>query len=139
MSNTMSDNGLVSPRLVSGTLPRFPSLNTSLPDLKERLGATKSAEARMNSIVAQRKLSQASNNTVSPGAGRVHNVGEDVLVYSENKRDWNRNFKVVQVDGRMVTVKIQDGTYKSFNNYPAKPFYIKTFLKLSMFLSPTEI
>lgn len=77
----------------------------------------------MNSIVAQRWLSEALQKRISLAKDRVNKVGEDVLIYSETKKEWLGPFRTVQVDDRMVTVELQDGFYKSYNDFHVKPFY----------------
>ena len=64
MNDTVGENGLVPSRLVLGIIPRFPILNSELPDQKEILEIIKNAQAEMNSIDAERRVLSALTRNV---------------------------------------------------------------------------
>lgn len=56
MNDTINENGLVPSRLVFGIIPLFPIINTDLPTKKNCMNGIKTAQDKMNSIVAKRGL-----------------------------------------------------------------------------------
>ncbi len=124
MNDTIGENGLVPSRLVFGIIPRFPILNSDLPEQKERLEMIKTAQAEMNSIVAERRVLAAVTRDVPPATDRTYKLGEDVLVYSEKEKEWLGPFIVVDVTGRLVTVQSENGqSRQQFSTSQIKPFY----------------
>lgn len=139
MNDTMGENGLVPSRLVFGMIPRFPIINTDLPTQKERMEALKTAQAEMNSIVAERRVVEALTRNIPPAADRVYKLGEEVLVYSEAKREWVGPFEVVHVHGRMITVKNKENSVrKTFNSFQIKPFYHEISSNIHFFKSQND-
>lgn len=53
MNSTLSENGLVPSRLVLGMVPRFSLLSKNMLSRKKRKRALKSAQAEINSIMAE--------------------------------------------------------------------------------------
>lgn len=115
VNDTMGDKGLVSFCLVFGTLPRFSILSTNLQQQKAKLVAMKTAKAKMYSILAQRRLSEALHNRNPLQADRVYRIREDVVMYSENKKERLEPCRTVEVNSKMVNIYIQEETYKSYN------------------------
>ena len=127
MSDTMGETGLVPSRLVFGIVPRFPILNSNLPNQKERLEIIKIAQAEMNSIVAERRVLAALTRDIPPAADRTYKIGEEVLIYSEKEKKWLGPFIVVDCTGRLVTVRSLDGkSRQAFNAFQVKPYYKDT-------------
>ena len=93
-------------------LLRFPILNSELPNQKERIGMIKSAQAEMNSIVAERKVLSALTRNIPPAADRVFKLGEEVLVYHEQNKKWEGPYIVVDCTGRNITVTNEDKSYR---------------------------
>ncbi len=138
MNDTIGENGLVPSRLVFGIIPRFPILNSDLPNQKERLAIIQMAQAEMNSIVAERRVLAALTRDIPPAADRTYKIGEDVLVYSEKDKKWLGPFIVVDATGRLITVQSQDrSTRQQFNATQVKPFY-REFENLAFFLSNSD-
>lgn len=59
MIDTMGENGHVPCRLVIGIIPRFRILSTEITQQKGRMEALKSAQAKNNSNIAQRRVHEA--------------------------------------------------------------------------------
>lgn len=87
MNDTIGENGLVPSRLVFGIIPRFPILNTNLPMQKDRMAMIKETQAEMNCSIAERRVLTALTRDIPPAADRTYNIGEEVLVYSEEEKN----------------------------------------------------
>ena len=84
----------------------------------------KSAQAVMNSIVAERKVLSALTRNIPPAADRVYKLGVGVLVYHEQNKKWEGPYIVVDCTGRNITVTNEDKTYRQiFSTYQVKPYY----------------
>lgn len=59
MSDTMGPNGLIPSYLVFGVLPRYPCLNSDLPDPEARMNIIKLAKAEMSTIVSEIRVKGA--------------------------------------------------------------------------------
>lgn len=59
MNDTVGEDGLVPSLLVFGIIPRFPIINTSLPNQRDRMKALTSANMEMNASVAERRIATA--------------------------------------------------------------------------------
>ncbi len=124
MNDTIGENGLVPSKLVFGIIPRYPILNTDLPNQKERMEAIKLAQAEMNSIIAERRVLAALTKKIPPAADRQYNLGEEVLIYDEKVKEWVGPAIVVDCTGRMVTVRSKDGKLRqTYNAFQVKPYY----------------
>lgn len=66
MNDTMGEHGLVPSRLVPGVLPRFPILNSALPEQRKILEIIKTAQAKINAIVAEKRIFYALAWNTSP-------------------------------------------------------------------------
>jgi len=131
MNDTINEKGLVPSRLVFGILPRFPILNSNLPNQKERLEIIKTAQAEMNSIVAERKIMTALSKNVPAAADRTYKLGEEILVYNENLKKWEGPYIVADCTGRNITVSNENGTYRRmFSTHQVKPYFRETFENL---------
>ena len=104
MNDTMGENGLVPTKLVFGTIPRFPIINSDLPSQKERMDALQIAQKEMNSIIAERRVRTALSKEVPPAADIVYQIGEEVLFHSEKEKEWIGPFIVTGISGRMITI-----------------------------------
>lgn len=49
----------------------------------------------MNTIIAERRILATSNRSVPPAADRAYKLGEQALVYHENKKQWEGLYIVV--------------------------------------------
>ena len=87
MNDTINENGLVPSRLVFGIIPRLAIINTDLPTQKDRMNAIKSAQAEMNSIIAECRIMTALKSDMPPAADRTYKLGEEALVYNEDKTE----------------------------------------------------
>lgn len=81
----MGENGLVSSQLVFGDLALLPILDSSLPEQKERPAATKTAQADMNSMVAEGRISKALNRKIAHVSNRCFKVAR-ILKFSQKHK-----------------------------------------------------
>lgn len=84
----MSEIGLVPTRHICGATPKFPFINTELPNQKNRMEAMKTAQAEMSAIVAERRICTALGHEISSAADRSYKEGWEFLVKSENRKEW---------------------------------------------------
>ena len=136
MNDTMGENGLVPSRLVFGIIPRFPILNTDLPNQKDLMELIKKAQAEMNNIIAERRVLAALTRDIPPAADRTYQLGEEVLVWSEEKKQWTGPFIVVDCTGRQVTIKTPDNSMRQmYSTFQIKPYYRDIQENLTFFSS----
>lgn len=86
INDTSDERGLVPSRLVFGILSRFFILNTGLPNQIDRMNAIKTAQAEMNSIVAEQRVLTVLTRNILPAADRTYKLGEEELVFNEDKK-----------------------------------------------------
>lgn len=92
MIDTINENGLVPTRLVFGVIPRSPIISRGISARKEEMKILTPDQAEMNAIIAERKISIALTRDILPAPNRVYEMGEKVLVYSENEEiGWSSN------------------------------------------------
>lgn len=77
MNDTMGETFLVHSRLVFGVLFRFSILSTNPLYQKKLMEAIKTAQAEMNSIVAERKVYESLTRNTPPVADRAYKLGKD--------------------------------------------------------------
>ena len=104
MNDTIGENGLVPALLVFSIIPRFPIINTNLPSQKERMAIISTAQMQMNAIVIERRVATALSRNIPPASDRNSNLGDEVLVVSEQQKQWKGPFMVIHTHGRMITV-----------------------------------
>ena len=104
LNDTMGPEGLVPSLLVFGVLPRFPAVNTELPDQVERMEALKEARAEAATITAQLRVRKAMLAKVPRDVDLVLKRGDMVRVYRETDKKYTGPFPVERVDGTKVFV-----------------------------------
>jgi hypothetical protein len=87
-NDTQGLNGLVPSMLVFETLPRFPILQSDLPNQRDRLDAIKTAQAERNNIIAEQRIQEAMIRRVTPAADYILKPGQPVRVYREKDEAW---------------------------------------------------
>jgi len=124
MNDTMNPEGLVPSLLVFGVLPRFPAVNTQLPNQVERMRALEVARAEMESITAELRLRKALNSNLSAAASKVYKAGDEVLVFREDEKPvkWTGPFKVLRVDDKQIFID-RKGSEVQHSVSQVKPFY----------------
>lgn len=76
------------------------------------------AQAEMNAIFAERKIMTALTGEIPPSAKRIYEMGEEVLVYSENENKSVSPVIVVDTTGRMIIFQTFDGIRRqTFNSF----------------------
>ena len=61
-------------------------------------------QMEMNAINAERRVLAALNPKIPPAFDRVYNLGDEILVFSEQEKHWIGPFLVCSVHGRTITV-----------------------------------
>lgn len=95
-----------------------------------------------NAIVAERRITRALNKRLLQYAENQFRIEEQALVYSEKADKWIGPFPVINVEGRMVTVKAIEGLQKFlFNAFQLKPYwtdingqYLQNFEESNIFI-----
>lgn len=123
MNDTMGENGLVPSYLVFGILPRFPVIESEVPEQRERMEIIAAAQMEMNTIIAERRIAEALRRQAPSGIETVYEIGDEVLVYRERKDQWIGPYTITKIDGKIVSVQNSSGTYqKDFNVTLIKPY-----------------
>ena len=58
-----------------------------------------SAQIEMNAIVAERRIQAALTRQIRPASDRTYQLGDEVLVFSEQDKTWLGPFIVMHVQG----------------------------------------
>jgi hypothetical protein len=85
MNDRIDENGLVPLLFVFGVIPRYPALNTELPNQKVRMEVIAAAQMKMNSIIAERRISTALAKNIPSAAEHVYAVGDEVLAFRKRE------------------------------------------------------
>lgn len=85
LNDTMGPEGLVPSLLVFGVLPRFPSVNTELPDQIARMEALGKARAEAATITAQLRVRKAMLSKVPRNVDLVLQRGDMVRVFRSTR------------------------------------------------------
>jgi transposase InsO family protein len=126
MNDTVGENGLVPSLLVFGVIPRYPALNTELPNQKVRMEVIAAAQMEMNSIIAERRIATALAKNIPSAAEHGYAVEDEVLAFLEKESSWTGPFKVFAIADKILTIQSTGGKYKyDFNIQQLKPFVSK--------------
>ncbi|MEM1283154.1 MAG: reverse transcriptase domain-containing protein [Chlamydiota bacterium] len=108
INDTMGPEGLVPSLLVFGSLPRFPCVNSTLPNQRERMRALEVARAEMSTVTSELRIRKAMLSKVPRNADLVLNPGDMVRVFRETDRKYLGPYPVIRVDGKQVFILIND-------------------------------
>ena len=123
MNDTMGENGLVPSLLVFGIIPRFPVISSQLPAQSERMEVLTMAQREMNTIIAQRRIITALTKNIPSASDRFYSIDDEVLVYREKEKEWVGPYRVVFIDGKMITMQNPERTYEgTFSSQQIKPY-----------------
>ena len=106
MNDTMGPQGLVPTLLVFGTLPRFPSPDSTYPMQAEGLQALEASRREMLTIVSDQCVKQALHSRLPRCVSFNVNPGELVRIYRESDKKYVGPYKVISTDGKQVTVLV---------------------------------
>ena len=107
-----------------GITPRFPIISAEIRTQEERMRLLTSAQIGMNAIIAERKIQAALTRQIPPAADRTYQLGDEVLVISEQDNNWSGPFTVMHFQGRMITIQNREGTYRQmFNAFQLMPYF----------------
>ena len=108
LNDTMGPEGLVPSLLVFGVLPRFPAVNTKLPNQVERMEALKNARAEAAAITAQIRVRKALLAKVPRNVDLVLKRGDLVRVFRETDKRYTEPYPVERVDGTQVFIIVNN-------------------------------
>jgi hypothetical protein len=98
MNDTIGKNGLVPSPMAFGVIPRYPSINTELPNQKVKMEVIAAAQMEMNSIIAERRDVTALVKKISPAAVHCTQSEMKCLLFERGK---------VLVPGRLRLLQLQ--------------------------------
>ena len=102
MNDTMGPNGLVPSFLVFGCIPRFPSINSRLPEQQNRMKALEKARTQIATIFAEQRISKAMASQVPRNSDLIIESGDKVRFYRETDKKYAGPFPVIRIDGKQV-------------------------------------
>lgn len=97
-------------------IPRFSVKITHILTQNKQQKFLAAAQDEMNAIIAEIKIIIALPTHIPLAVSGVHEMGEDVLVYSENEKEWVRSILVVYVTVTLITIQTPDGTRRQIFN-----------------------
>jgi hypothetical protein len=121
MNDTIGEDGLVPSLLVFGISPRHQVLSTNLPTQQERMKVLATANAEMNSIIAERRILTALQKSIPAASVHSFDIGDEVLVFRERTDSWEGPYRVTAIEGKIVTIFIKDAE-KRFSAHQVKIF-----------------
>lgn len=101
----MGEYGLVHSRLVFRIILRFPILSTILLAQENCIEATRTAQEKPYSILAERRVLEPLAQNMSLEANRPYKLGERVLIYSELKEKQNGSQTMFGAEGKTTKLK----------------------------------
>ncbi len=104
----MGSNGLVPSYLVFGCVPRFPAVDSKLPDQQSRMNALSRTRQEMATIVAETRIHEVLASRVSRTAGSTIQPGDKVRTYHKSDKKYVGPYPVIRVDREQVFVVIDD-------------------------------
>lgn len=104
VNDTVVPSGLVPSLLVFGMIPRFPSVNSELPEQTDRMIALELAQVVMASISAKLRIQKALRARLPPVSQHNIKPSGQVFIYKEKERRWKGPFEVASVDGKNTMV-----------------------------------
>lgn len=103
-NDTLGPEGLVPSLLVFGCLPRFPSVDSSIPAQSDRMTALREARSEMETIVSQLRIRRAILAKVPRCSDFVLEPGDMVRVFRESDKSYIQPYPVLRVDGKQVYI-----------------------------------
>lgn len=124
LNDTMGPEGLVPTLLVFGTLPRFPTVESSNAGQFERMNALESARKEYATITAELRIRKALMSRVPRTTDLVLHPGDQVRVFRETDKKYTGPYPVIRVDGKQVFVidKDKEKQFSLHQCIPAKDF-----------------
>lgn len=104
LNDTAGPEGLVPSLLVFGVIPSLGNTEANLVDQERRFRAMHLAPAEAAKITAEERIRIALRSNVPPSAKYDLQSGQSVMAYSEKKREWISDLKVVKALGKHVWV-----------------------------------
>lgn len=86
------------------------------------------------------RMGQNSASNIPAAVDWTYKLGKEIIVYSEEKKEWIGPYIVMDSSGRMITVRSEDGQkLQTFISFQVKPYYKKYLENLFVFKSHQEI
>ncbi len=108
MNDTMGPNGLVPSYLVFGCVPRFPSVDSKLPDQQYRMDALSVARQEMDTIVSELRVQKALASLFPRNTELKIEPGYKVRICRETDKKYIGPYPVIRVYGKQLFVIISD-------------------------------
>lgn len=123
MNDTMGPTGLVPSLLVFGMLPRFPAVQTNLPNQCDGMHALLMAKTEMEGIVAEQRLKTALSNNVPLASKTEYKSGDKVLVFREKAKPfkWTGPHEIKKFEGKQVFIN-RNGEELKHSIHQIKPY-----------------
>lgn len=124
MNVSICKNGLFPFRIVFGIIPWFSGISTELAIQEERVEACISDQTGRNAIVPKRQVLTLLICEILPAADGTYKLGQNILGYSEQKKEWIGTFIVIGSVARMVILSTPKAeTVKKLGGFQDKTYY----------------
>ncbi len=107
-NDTLGPEGLVPSLLVFGCIPRFPSVESSIPAQKHRMIAMQKAKSEMETITAALRIRRALLSKVPRNADLKLSIGDKVKIFRESGKKYIGPFPITRIDGKQIFVLDRD-------------------------------
>lgn len=112
LNDTAGTNDLVSSLLVFGTIPSLGNTETELHDQEEKFIASSAARKEASTIITEKKIRLALRTNIPPSAKYSLCPGQLVMVYSEKKKQWIKDLRIVQLSSKQVWINYNNRIIK---------------------------
>ncbi len=102
MNETMRPDGVAPSYLVFGWIPRFPEVESTLPNQKDRHNAFERARNEMATVVAELRLKTALASRILQNADLSVAAGDSVRVLRETDKRYVGPFQIIRVHSNQV-------------------------------------
>ncbi len=102
MNDTRGPDGLVTAYLVFGCIPRFPAVDLTVPNQKDRMNELEKARNEMATIVAELRLKTALASRVPRNADLSAAAGDLMRVFRETYKRYVGPLPIIRVDGTSI-------------------------------------
>lgn len=100
LNESAGPNGLVPKLLVFGTMPRIPVRLADMPGQVDLMSALEKAHLELLKMIAASRVSRALRSNVLSAAIQNIKIGDELLVYREESKQWEGPHQVLDVDAK---------------------------------------
>ncbi len=108
MNDTLEPNGLVPSYLVFGCVPRFPAVDSKLPNQQSRMDALSLVRQEVAIIVSEMRVQKALTSRVPRNAELKIEPRDKVRIYRETDKKYVGPYLVFRVDNKQLFAVIKD-------------------------------